>query len=228
MQEDEFNPLITEILSFVNENRFNLYYYPAIYAQLIKLELLKIENFEITNEITDLFKKAIDNGKDNHVFDHSFHIRIPIWDDSDKSKGKEKYKEIYEYAVKANEDVGKNSHQEEIKHFIQMISSNDSNSIEDFMSDYNNRNIFKEINDENLVGKLFSANGATLTAFMNGLFVFYPDNSSFPLSEEEKKCFINLTKEIDDYLSKVEKRPIKSAFLIHINNKAKSILKNGY
>ncbi len=224
IEGEEFNDLIGYILDLVDKCKFNLYTYPAIYAQLIQLEYMQIENFKLTNEIKNLFFKAIDESKKTHKFEYTFNMRIPQWDYTDKSGGKDKYQEIYSYALRANEKVGNLEHKNEIDKFVEMVSSNNIKGLEDYMYNINNKDIIKNINVETLFEKLLLAKGATIKMFVHGIYAFYPDNSLFSLSDEEVAFFKRFDELIDDYFSKTKKRPIESAFLFYLKNKVKSVL----
>jgi len=224
IESGEFNDLIEHILGLVDKCKFNLYTYPAIYAQLIQLEYMQIEKFKLTDGIKSQFFNAIDKSKKTHKFEYTFNRRIPLWDNTDKSGAKDRYQEIYNYALHANEEVGNLEYKNEIDKFVEMVSSNNIEGLEGYMNNINNKDIIKNITAETLFEKLLLAKGTTIKMFVHGIYAFYPDNSLYSLSDEEIAFFKRLDELIDDYFSKTEKRPIESAFLFYLKNKVKSIL----
>lgn len=217
--DDEFNPLIDGILDRVRKSKFDLYAYPTIYAELTQFEFLQIENFKITPEITKSFKTAIDNSKPMHKYNSAFKEKVPMRNDS-----KEKYHEIYDYAVQANDEIGRAENNKKIDIFIEMISKNQDTTLQNYMSDINNRHIFKEVDANNVFAKLILANGKTIKAFVSGIYAIYPEYNKSSLSNEERAFFVTMNDIINNYLSSLQTRSIKVSFLIYLNGKINEIL----
>ena len=212
IEGEEFNDLIGYILDLVDKCKFNLYTYPAIYAQLIQLEYMQIENFKLTNEIKNLFFKAIDESKKTHKFEYTFNMRIPQWDYTDKSGGKDKYQEIYSYALRANEEVGNLEHKNEIDKFVEMVSSNNIKGLEDYMYNINNKDIIKNINVEIPTGKLVvitGPNGGGKTSLAKLIAGLEKPTSGSIILDEEDITSLDITERANKGISYAFQQPVR-------------------
>jgi hypothetical protein len=224
IEDTNFMPLIEKTLEKIEKAEFDLYAYPVLYAQLIQFEYMQIENFKITEDITKSFKDAIDKSKTNHKYSPMFNMSIPHWDSSDKTGSREKYLEIYDYAVQANEDAGIEERKQDSDKFLEMIKNNDFEKLQNYMSDSSKMYIITNIDADEIWTSLVSANGKILKTFLCGIEGFYPDNvhSWSPLNKKEKIFFETLKSKINDY--NVTPKPLQYAFIMSIGNKIDRIL----
>ena len=223
IEVDEFEDMYSQILAGVKEAKFSLYEYPTIYARLVVLEFNKITGCEITPEITQLFKDAIDANKSAHKYNFTFDHRILNWDINDTSGCREKYMEIFNYAIEANEYAGLQEHNSSLNKFTTAIENNDVDSISEFMSNYHNRSIFDELSAGSIFEKLINSNAKTRLEFLRGLYAFYPDNLTNPsVTEKTSNFFSQLSVKIDDYFQSNSK-DIGYIIFSRISRKCKSI-----
>lgn len=229
LSDDALEPLIDKIMTKIDEGRFSLYAYPVIYSQFIKLEYFKVNDFKLSDEITERFKKGIDVSKKSHKYVEAFRLQIPIWNDTETSDAKDKYNEINSYTIKANE-FPINKILEEIKTTIILsIINNNSKELEDVISNsaHYGSPIFEKLDEKEIFKLLINANTKTIISFNWGLYGRYPEHSIniFPSFLKEKIFFWELQKLVEKHIAETIPVKISTVQFIELNKNLMRIKK---
>ena len=103
LDDNEVKPLIAEMVSYVKEDRYNLYDILHVYALLLKYDYWKIAGFELTDELDNDFCASIQCQKDKHKFNNLFEVKTPIFDNSaHNDRQYKKYKAMKDAAMSIN------------------------------------------------------------------------------------------------------------------------------
>lgn len=83
IQDDEIKPCVDEMMSYVEEGKYNIYDLLYVYALLIRYNY--IGSIKLTKTMTQKVQKAIVSQRDGFEYNPMFTMKTPIWDDSDRS-----------------------------------------------------------------------------------------------------------------------------------------------
>ncbi len=202
IEKNEFQTMLKNILSAVENAVYSMYDYLEIYVRLIIIEHLGIENFKITPEITESFKNAIDSKKATHKYDRLIHTRLIFWE-MDQDKGcYDKYRNLYNYIEKINDEVKIEEYKTSINNFVYFIENNNIESLQNADTLYD-ISIFDDLEANVIFEKLMQARANTRNEFLRALYTFFPGQKNiYDLSEKSIEFFNELQTIIESYFKK--------------------------
>lgn len=211
LKDEDFEPLKENILNKIEEGRFTLMAYPIIFAEFLQLEYYKIDGFEVTPDIIEMFKIGIDKSKENHKYLEAFRIKVPMWSDSGKTPARNKYHEISNYTIEANDFALSKIFVDLTTSIISNITQNKSKELQEIITDQSlwGSPLFDSMDPTKVFNLLINANSETISAFNMGLYGRYPENSvnTLPSFQKERTFFCELQILIENHLLAV--KPIK-------------------
>ncbi len=86
LNDNEVMPLIDELISYVKEDKYDLYDLLSIYVLLVKYDYWRIDSFELSDDLDDVFKEAMERQRVHHKYNEMFDVRTPIFDDRERGK----------------------------------------------------------------------------------------------------------------------------------------------
>lgn len=214
--DDEFNDVVNSINTNIKSNKYSLKELFEIYAAYVRIEALEIEGFQITEEVTDIFKSAINVVMRKQPYYPSyFEAQVPIWGINEKSKAQEKYAKLRKYAFETNKRLKEESVSNEKRKILNWLSNSDSERLSTFIYDRSNKNLLVQIPPQDLINAITSANAETKQIFSLCLTGFFPDDSN-TLSPSDIEFLRGFKSALDDYLNKQTTRKPSLAYLYEI------------
>ena len=201
LEDEEFEGVVKEVKNKVEEGYYNLFDLLGIYGAFIQIELMKVEGFSVTKEITDNFKYAIDKIMKDESYLRYLDTTAPLWYEN------EKYTELRNYTLELN---NKNKGKSPIKkeELLNMIKDNNIEGFNDFISDINNKFFFMEFPIEEIISNVIKSNNEMKNAFLDGLTIFFPKGLKFEFSERECHYLSEIKAKLNDYIGKQTKKNI--------------------
>lgn len=201
LEDEEFEGVVKEVKNKVEEGYYNLFDLLGIYGAFIQIELMKVEGFSVTKEITDNFKGAIFKIMKDELYTPRLNMDIPSWNEN------KKYTELREYTLELN---NKNKDKSPIKkeELLNMIKGNNINSFKDFMSGIDNKFFFMELPVEEIIDNIVKSNNKMKNAFLDGLSFFFPKYLKSEFSERECHYLSEIKAKLNDYIGKQTKKNI--------------------
>ena len=137
----ELNDILNQININIAEGNYNVLDLLGIYWIYIKIDT-NIDGFNLTKEITDKFKSAIDKIMKDESYSRYLDTTAPLWDEN------KKYTELRNYTLKLN---NKNKGKSPIKkeELLNMITDNNIEGFNNFMSDINNKFLYFNFSSKN-------------------------------------------------------------------------------
>ncbi len=214
--DDEFNDVVNSINTNIKSNKYSLKELFEIYAAYVRIEALEIEGFQITEEVTDIFKSAINVAMRKQPYYPSyFETQVPIWGINEKSKAQEKYAKLRKYAFEINQRLKEESFSNEKRKILNWLSNSDSERLSTFIYDRSNKKLLMQIPPQDIINAITSANTETKRIFSLCLTVFFPDDSN-DLSQNDIDFLKGFKSALDDYLNKQTTRKPSLAYLYEI------------
>lgn len=209
MHENEFNDILTNFLNFLKNGKLHCApsYLMLLYGRLLEFEDDGIENFVVTDEITNWFKKEIDK---SHFCDQNFVNHILYNASYSQDELTTKYKKLFNYALKHNTDLiaqeQKNKAAVPIQSLFNAIENNDLEYFrqEDFI---HNISIYKTIDVTNLLLKLQKAEYETIQTFVEYFLVQFQQCPYFP--NDYAVFFTNLKVELDKLITNTTNKTLR-------------------
>ena len=193
IEDGEFEGVVKEVKNKVVKGCYNLFDLLGIYGAFIQIELMKVEGFSVTKEITDNFKGAIFKIMKDELYTPRLNMDIPSWNEN------KKYTELREYTLELN---NKNKDKSPIKkeELLNMIKGNNINSFKDFMSGIDNKFFFMELPVEEIIDNIVKSNNKMKNAFLDGLSFFFPKYLKSEFSERECHYLSEIKAKLNDYI----------------------------
>lgn len=120
MEDSSVNVCIKEMIGYVENGNYSLCDIMHVYALLLKYDYWHIEDFSLTTDIDGIFVKSLENKATSHLYDSTFEMSIPVWDDTDKTSSVfERYNNLRELAIRINQQSYKESLQERASQLLQ-------------------------------------------------------------------------------------------------------------
>lgn len=162
MDENNFSSCIKQFIEFLKNGTLNCAptFLVLLYGRLLEFEEDGIENFRVTEEITDLFKENIEK---SGFYDAGFNVLyIPDFKSDNIEK---KYEALYQFAYDYNKDIASKKIIEESQ---QLLSAIDNNDVFWFRKPdvINNLYLYKHVDANVLFEKLKKADMKTIEYFV--------------------------------------------------------------
>lgn len=224
ISDEDFLDVVNKVKQAVENNKFSVYDILRIYASFIQIEFMKIEKFEVTKEDSQKFKTAIDSTMNDQQYDPLFSVHCTMWDDYDRSDAKDRYNEMRNYAIETNQKLKSKSNSNQRNEVIDMIENNKTDDFIKFMSEFNNKSLFVEIEIQDLTNALATANTDIRRIFYYGIATFFIENLVNP-SQEDVNYLEKLKSALNEYIDKEQKRKNSLVYLLYTQNYIEGVLK---
>ncbi len=207
LEDKELNVIINQIYTNISDGNYNVLDLLGIYAHFIQIDA-NIDGFNLTEEITDNFKSAIENIMKDEPYSPSLDNIFPLWDENGK------YTELRNYTLELN---NKNKGKSPIKkeELLNMIKGNNINGFKDFMSSIDNKSFFRELPVGEMINSLIVSNNEMKNAFLDGLSFFFP--KELELSEKDYQYLLEIKSNLYDYIKNQMENKQTKKNIGHIN-----------
>lgn len=202
IDDDEIEPCVREMMSYVEEDKYNIYDLLYVYALLLKYN--HIGSIELTDKMTQSIKDAIERRKDNHQYNSSFTMKTPIWDDAERgTESYALYNEMKRIAEDINYQAKVKSEQSKVELFMEFAEKDDIDSLRK-MRDESEPLRLTGIDWTRICTVLEHGSNAVANELCNSLSTYIRRGSLYP--DDEDKMRAELLTWIDNYLAKDDKR----------------------
>lgn len=220
LMDDDFEPLVKKILQKIDEGTLTLMAYPLIFAEFLQFEFYKLDNFEVSEDIMESFKKGIDKSKETHTYFEAFRYKLPLWSDKDTTPAREKYLQICDYVIKANDSTLNKVYNDISNMILSHLEQNKSSELQGIIINPSNLNtpIFETIDVGIFFGLLLKADSETLQALNAGIYGRYSDSDirHEPIFQREKEFFQKLHELIKERIDQTPQIKISTVQLIDL------------
>ncbi|MCQ2351335.1 MAG: KAP family NTPase [Paludibacteraceae bacterium] len=218
----EVIPAIKEMLGYVKEGKYNLYDLLNVYSLLLKYHYINICGFQITDEIDELFREAMDLTAQYHVYNPSFDIKTPIWDSRDtRTDILDKYRKIKDYASCINYKQNVKIVEKECEKFVNAAENGDIEALIAYRNNSDAMICLKDL-DWSRVSKVL-LDGPNKVACELVTCIEYIMNSGCIYPEAREKVMSQLMNWLPDYVEKGDGR-VRYFYLTELYNHMKDIL----
>lgn len=139
LEDDDVRPLIDEILSYVDSDKYNIYDLLYVYADILKCNHWKFSGFKLTKKIEEQIRNSIKRQSANHVYNPSFELRVPMWDNSNGETEEYKaYKEMKTFAIRVNYEAKLRMNNMDGKAFMKAASDGDLKALSNYRQNREN------------------------------------------------------------------------------------------
>lgn len=197
--DEDFNNVVNEVNNAVLSKKYNVFDLLRIYAAFVQIEAMKIDDFTLSEDITYSFKSGIDLAMSGQPYLPYFDMTAPLWDEDDVSEAKEKYNEMRRFAFAINLKHKEESNNIQKNRVLDIIKNNETDEFERFMYDINNKSLFVEINPQEIINAVSSANVRTKQVFLWGLSSLFLENLINP-TIGDLEYLIEMKTALDNYL----------------------------
>ena len=132
LEDDQVRPTIEKILSYVDNDKYNIYDLMYVYAEMVKCNYWHVSGFSLTDDIKNRIKKSIDRQKILHVYNPMFEMKIPMWDSNGNSNEFQIYQEMKKYAIKMNLEAKARDKKQEATVFMEAAEKGDIEALSKF------------------------------------------------------------------------------------------------
>lgn len=205
MPDEEVQPMITEVLQEVKRGDFDLASYPSLFGWFIQLDYIGI--ISLDDNIKDVFKKGIDIAKSRAKYNPTFGIHIPIW----QGEGSDKYSEIKEYAIKANNEIWDKTLEKLSLDLLEAIKNNDTDKINYFFQndDYSCSPLFEKSSAMNFVDILINHATSRTIHYLDGyIYSRYAHLNTLDCYKEDLRFLLDVALMLKKYLDTEIKKPM--------------------
>lgn len=220
LKDEDFEPLKEKVLKKIDEGKFSLMAYPIIFAEFLQFEFYKLDDFEITEEFINRFKKGIDISKETHKYIESLRYKFPIWSDRDTTSARGNYLQICDYVIDANDFALSKEYVSISDIILAHLEQNKSKELQEVIIDPSNLNspFFENIDVDVFFELLLKANNQTIYAFNESIFQRYSDSDIIhePVFQSEKEFFRKLHLLLAKYIDGTERRTLKTVQFIDL------------
>lgn len=200
LRDEEIIPLINEMIGYVKEDRYNLYDLLSVYALLLKYDYWRVNGFELTDELDNDFKAAIERRRERHIYNSMFELKTPMWDSSEKNKRQyEKYNAIKSLAMKINLDAKNKNDKAEGVLFIAVAESGDVAKLREYRTDDKNRIAVSGMDWDKVAGLIINAPNPVACEICDCLIFFIP-NAGFINQVETERVKEELIPALNNYM----------------------------
>lgn len=200
LEDKELNDILNQININIAEGNYNVLDLLGIYWIYIKIDA-NIDGFNLTKEITNKFKGAIDKIMKDELYSRYLDTTAPLWDEN------EKYTELRNYTLELN-DKNKGKSPITKDELLNIIKDNKIEDLKDFMYNIDNKFFFMEFPIEEIISNVIKSNNEMKNAFLGGLTIFFPKELKFEFSERECHYLSEIKAKLNDYIGKQTKKNI--------------------
>lgn len=150
MSDSEFPNKIEQLKANIENNQYNMYELLDIYTLLNRFSFFKIQGFKITDEIDNLYMRALDKAAATHVYEPRFELCVPMWDPSDKSEAAVRYNKLKEYAMQWNKKREQTDGKDAADRYITAVKENDIVKLREYRKNENSISLVYNMNWEKL------------------------------------------------------------------------------
>jgi hypothetical protein len=221
LTDDEFNPLITEVLQKVENGLFDLPTYPNLFTRLMQIEHYSLEGFKIDEVLIEKFLKGIDISKKRAKYIDAYRWKIPLWDAPEP-----RYSRISEYAIKANESLLYANVKSYAQEILLLIENNDRDELYKRIvnSQFLNLPVFSYIDPVALFDRLIKTDNLLKYNFSNGLYERYKHNHSSESYKKELNFFTGLLELLNKHIANQKVIKISTVAFVEIRKVINSIV----
>jgi hypothetical protein len=221
LRDDEFAPLLTEILTKVETGAFDLPTYPNLFTRLMQIEHYNLEEFKINEDIIKKFEQGIEISKKKSKYIEAYRWKIPIWEVPE-----DRYKRISEFAIQANESLLYANVESYSKQIIPLIMKNMGDELYNHLinSEFITLPIFLYLDPVEVFKGLLDSNNLLKYSFSNGLRERYKNTFSSDSYKKELGFFAAFLDILNDYIDKQKVIKISTIALIELKKVANSIV----
>lgn len=225
IRDDEFNEVVSDAISFVENNKYNTTEIISIYSFLLAFEEYGIEGFIVSEEITQKFEKAIETAIDKEGYVNYIEERLML-NNLRSANCTVKRRKLIEHLKEENDKKKEKEEGEEINSFLNKIKNGDSEAFYQDMKRDIHHELFVKLDANKVAEILIDSPIEVFEHFRVGLYSMYPDHYSFELQEKEKDFLILLKNNINNYIDAQQHRKMSSVWYQLLVNKLNSILEN--
>lgn len=232
--DNEFENVVKTIKDKVSLGKFDVFDLLKIYAAFIHIETMKINDFILSDNDTEIFKSAINSAMRIQKYSPSFETRVLIWSNYDipvrsiddeeakiRADAEAKYNNMRQYALSINEKHREEEYLATKNSLLALIKDNETEKFRDIISNTNIKIILIDIPPKDLINAVILANARTKQIFLWGLESLFPEYPSMP-SKKEIDYLVEIKSELDNYLNKqlIRKNSISNLYYAqsYINN----------
>jgi hypothetical protein len=221
LEDNELKPLIEELLSMVENGKFQLSMYPNLFVSFLKIEFRGLENFKIDSKIIDKFKLGIDKGKEISKPDDSFSWRMPQFQTENL-----KYNEIKDYAIEANFSLKEQVNNSYLLKIYKSMSNNNQDEIYELIttSEFQFEPIFDLADPKEFFDATLKLTNTCMSVLNDSFHKRYNYHNSSTSQTKEIPFFVGYLELIKLYLKDKGDYKISSDILVALTKTLTSII----
>lgn len=224
-EKEKFSKLLANTLGKVESGTLTMGAYLHILGELLKIEFYQIEDFKVDNEVIEQFKKGIDKSRTLHKSDNSFEIRLSRWVEKEDSPAKNKFNDIRDYLIEANQSCGLEEKSSIKDQILEFIKNNDSEKLTSFHKEmgYIGEPFLADASPEIFFGNIEKSDRTTQEAFNYFLRDRYYNIEDMIMKEQP--FLEGLQIQIEDYFKEIPKKKINHIRLLELKATIEFFLK---
>ena len=180
IEDNEVSSSIEKILDYVRNNKYNIVELLRVYSTLMPYHLKHVSGFEITQEVHQIFKDALNRQATTHRYTPMLQTRIPAWDESIRTKDEalyNEYHELFSKAVELNSEAKSKENDVAIEQFLQAVESNNLDDLLAFRKNHDQSFKFSKDDWERIIQVLINGRNPVVNELVNCLMRFIPSRS---------------------------------------------------
>lgn len=225
ISDEEFGDVVIKVNHAVLSGKYNVFDLLRIYAAFVQIEAMKIDDFILSEDVTNSFMSAINTAMNGQPYFPYFDLTAPLWDEYDISEAKEKYNEMRSFAFAINLKHEKESNNIQKQKILDIIKNNETEKFEEFMYDINNKSVFVGINPQEIISAVTTAEVSTKQIFQKGLSSFFLENLVNP-TKNDLDYLTEIKSALDNYLNKQTARKVSLVYLYRTQNYLDRVIDN--
>lgn len=215
ISDEEFGDVVHKVNDAVSSGKYKVFDLLRIYAAFVQIEAMKIDDFILSEDVTNSFMSAIDAAMKGQTYFPYFNP--PLWDEDDISGAKEKYNEMLSFAFAINLKHKEESNSIQKQKILDIIKRNETKEFEEFMYDINNKSLLVEIDPQEIISAVASADVKTKQIFEWGLSSIFLENLVNP-TKIDLDYLTEIKSALDNYLNKQTTRKVSLVYLFRTQN----------
>lgn len=229
LPDNEFLSTIEDVYTAIDGGKFTLVQFILIFSEFLQFEYYGLEGIVVNDQLIERFKKGIDIAKENHKYIEAFAYKLPVWSNRDTTPAKDKYYEVYNYVIEANDYALSKENVEVSTKLIDLIKTNKEKEIQDFISDTTLTGvpIFEHLNEKEVFDLILMSETTTISAFNWGLYGRYPEGDDYAHKSflKDKNFLWEFQSLIEKHIEGIKDRKISTVQLIELNKNLMRIKK---
>ena len=180
IEDNEVSSSIEEILDYVRNNKYNIVELLRVYSTLMPYHLKHVSGFEITQEVHQIFKDALNRQATTHRYSPLLRVKMPAWDESVRTKDEalyNRYHELFSIVGKLNSEAKSKEEDVVIEQFLQAVESDNLDNILAFRENHDQFFRFSKDNWERIIQVLNNGRNPIVSELVNCLVRYTPSRS---------------------------------------------------